>query len=673
MVFVVNMSSLFASDQVKNNLEEVHKDTLIAGIVELPPFCFYNEQNQLQGYAIDLLDSVAKRLGYPIKYVFTTVNDGLTETEKKLSTSPDIIFVSSCEQPPDSNGFSHGFVCFQTIQALMVKRWTGLDKISDLFRKRVVSYNPEWTLEQFESMGVFPKLPIIYPDSILGMNQLLFMPRIDASVADIQVQKYLLNRNQSMASSVKIIPLEFLPTSYRLRINDHSKIINFNHFQNLMFTLSRDKTMLQLQDKWFDFSRSGERMSFNRLLSISLAVLVTLLLALFFIYLGLMGESIKERRYYNLIIKILNVFPYDVNLYEIDKKGNMMKSIYNNFSIHRKIASLKGTDEKSKYTIEEFFGEFNNPESSKTNKLIEDSNIRYINKHYYKKTSFLIDSKNKELKMDIYSDVTEIIQSKMKADLAKRLKSTLLANMSHDIRTPLNTIVGFSQLLTETQSRDELVNYSKIITDSTYYLVDLIDDIVQLIQYKNNSIKLNEQDINLIEHENYFSMLVNQSLKKYGKEDQIKIVYKDYKQNISLRVDWQKYMRVAMNMITNSIKFTQKGTIQIGFFVEDNKIYFYVEDSGIGIEENRIPNIFKAYESIDSLSETKGTGLGMAICIAIMKRMGGTVGVYSKLNEGSLFWCSFIPSKLETKGREDREYLSLISVKDKIKDSYTIT
>lgn len=673
MVFVVNMSSLFASDQVvKNNIEEEYKDTLVAGLVELPPFCFYNEQNQLQGYAIDLLDTIAKRLGYPIKYVLSADDDATPITDKKWSIRPDIIFVSSCWQSPDSSAFSKGVVCFQTIQALMVKRWAGLDKISDLFRKRVVSYDPEWTLDRFQSMGVFPKLPMIHPDSILTMNQLLFTAGVDASVADIQVQKYLLNNNQSMASSVKIIALDFLPTSYRLMINDHSKKINYHQFQNLMFTLNRDKTTLQLQNKWFDFSRSGERMTFNRLLSISLGVLVALLLALFFIYLGLMGESIKRRRYYNLIMKTLNAFPYDVNLYEIDKEGKLKESIYSNFSIHKKIAKLNASDEASNYSIEEFFEEFDNPQSSKNNALLGDRNIRCINERYYKKASFLIDLKSKQLKMDIYSDVTEIIQSKMKSDLAKRLKSSLLANMSHDIRTPLNTIVGFSQLLTETQSRDELVNYSKIITDSTYYLVDLIDDIVQLSHYKNSSVKFNEQDINLIEYENYFSMLVNQSLSKFGKEDKINIVYQDYNQNITLRVDWQKYMRVAMNMISNSIKFTEKGSIEIGFFVEDGEIYFYVEDSGIGIDPNRIPIIFNAYESIDSISETKGTGLGMAICIAIMKRMGGTVGVYSKLNEGSLFWCSFKPSKLEIKNSIDKESNALRIVKDKIKNSYKV-
>ncbi|MFA6831065.1 MAG: ATP-binding protein, partial [Bacteroidaceae bacterium] len=115
-----------------------------------------------------------------------------------------------------------------------------------------------------------------------------------------------------------------------------------------------------------------------------------------------------------------------------------------------------------------------------------------------------------------------------------------------------------------------------------------------------------------------------------------------------------------------------KGSIEVGMFVEDEQLYFYVEDTGIGIAADKIPIIFNAYESMDSISQSKGTGLGMAICIAVMRLMGGTVGVYSEVGIGSLFWCSHKPPMLRAKLKEDADNISLQLIKDKIHKSYLL-
>lgn len=670
----INISFLFAYKKVKENPLKNFNDTLIIETKLLPPYVFFDENKHLQGYTTDLLDSISAKLGKPVKFVFSEKKSIMSSEETVNSTKlnhPDILFVCSCNPTYDVNKYSKGIICFQTEQALMVRRWSGIEKISNLSRKRIASLNSKWTLEQFQSMGIFPKLPLINPDSLLGMNILLLNQSIDASIADTQVQKYLLKHADYDASYLRIIPLKAMPVYYQLMVRDDSKKITIDQLQNVMSTFNRDKTIFKLKHKWFDFSPRNEIFTLNRLLSLVLAILILILLALFFIYLNFVGENMKEKQYSNLMMKILDAFPHAVNLSEIDREGKIIRSIYSNQLNKQNLEKFKSVPKKAVNTPQESSDKINDPKLTNQSEM-KDSHLKFVNDHYFKKSSFLIDQKTKNFRMDIYSDVTEIIESREKADLAKRLKSTFLANMSHDIRTPLNTIIGFSQLLTETQSREELLDYSQLIKDNTHFLVDMIDDIVRLSHYKNSTIELYEKDVDLVQYRYYLLMQFSQSLKKYGKEGQFELIFTSNYSNIYTRLDWAKYLRVIMNMVTNSIKFTDKGFIEVGLFIEEEQLYFYVEDTGTGIEEEKIPSIFNTYESIDNISKSKGTGLGMAICIAVMKCMGGKVGVYSKIDVGSLFWCSFRPTILDATAKEDADISSLKLIKEKIQKSYIV-
>lgn len=668
MVFIGScIMPLFSSNKSEGNLFKQDKDTLVVESEELPPFCYFDENNHLIGYMVELIDSIAQILDKPVKFRVIKnkeclLSHKMTKSDTRRCSDADILFLSSCNKCYDLNKYHKGIICFHSKHALMVRQWSGIEKMSDLSRKKIATYTPKCTLNRFQSMGIYPKLPLMKLDSLRNMTDLLYNKSADASIADIQVQKYILKQEKSRASFLRLIPLEVIPIYYQLMVHDDSNRVTVHELQMIISTFNRDKTILKLQHKWFDFLHENEILTLNRLLSIILAILIIILLAFFFVYLGFVSANIKENRYYNLMIKMLDVFPYAVKLSEIDRKGEQVKLIYSNHKIKQNL-NTEGIHGKINYSGEDKLLNTNDP---------HDPHLISVDGRYFKKRSLNINQTVKVYKMDIYSDVTEIIMAKEKSDLTKKLKNIFLANMSHDIRTPLNTIVGFSQLLTETQSREELLDYSQLINDNTYYLVGLIDDIVKLTHYKNGMIELYEENVDLVKYRDYLLMLTNQSLKKSGKENKINLVLRAYYSNIYIRIDWRKYLRVIMNMITNSIKFTDKGYIEAGSFIEDGLLYFYVEDTGIGIAEDKIPIIFNAYESIDSISKSKGTGLGMAICIAIIKRMGGTMGVYSKVGEGSLFWCSYRPHILETKLNEDEDYRLLDMVKEKIKKSYVI-
>ncbi|MFA6831276.1 MAG: transporter substrate-binding domain-containing protein, partial [Bacteroidaceae bacterium] len=377
----INLSFLFASDKLEEKTLISSNDTLLVEVEGLPPFIFFDDENHLQGYAVELIDSVAAKLGKPVKFILSEKKSSISIEGEVQSTNrihPDILFVNSITSTYDSNEYNQGIICFQSKQALMVRRWSGIEKISDLSRKKITSVDSRWILEQFQSMGIFPKLPMISPDKLMDMNLFLLNKTVDASVADIQVQKYLLQKNVSGTSSLRIIPLEAIPVFYQLMVRVDSKRVTRDQVQKIMSTFNREKTTLIMQRKWFDFSPQNELLTLNRLLSIVLAILIIISLALFFIYLAFLGENTKTKRYTDLMINAFDVFPHVVNLSEIDKKGALKKIIYRNHLIQQDFDELDLEQEGA--------------ENARQNRTeTKDDSLREVNGRYFKKCSFLMD------------------------------------------------------------------------------------------------------------------------------------------------------------------------------------------------------------------------------------------------------------------------------------------
>lgn len=252
----------------------------------------------------------------------------------------------------------------------------------------------------------------------------------------------------------------------------------------------------------------------------------------------------------------------------------------------------------------------------------------------------------------IASDITsqkviedDLIATREKALESDRLKSAFLANISHEIRTPMNGIIGFTGLLKEENlTFENRIQYLNIITKSGEQLLHIIDDIIDISKIESNQIKINYTDVNLNELIADLKLFYENVKKQIGK-DHIEIIgnLKTVYDNIKLYNDESRLRQIFMNLISNALKFTDRGYIKFGYnLTPENKVEFYVEDTGIGISPEMQLAIFKRFRQVDE-STTRtfgGTGLGLAISEGLIKLMHGKIWLKSLPGEGSKFYFS---------------------------------
>ncbi|GMK44062.1 histidine kinase [Paenibacillus glycanilyticus] len=223
---------------------------------------------------------------------------------------------------------------------------------------------------------------------------------------------------------------------------------------------------------------------------------------------------------------------------------------------------------------------------------------------------------------------------------SSQYKSNFLANMSHELRTPLNSILILSQLLSEnenhTLSEDE-EGYAKVIHTSGTDLLKLIDDILDLSKIEAGKVILTVDEVNLTEIPELMKLTFNPIAEKRGVAFAI-----DMAENLPAvwYTDGQRLQQILKNLLSNAFKFTEKGSVRLGFdHTDDGMLAISVTDTGIGIPKDKQKLIFEAFQQVDGKTNRiyGGTGLGLSICNEFVKLLGGSIKLDSTLGEGSCF------------------------------------
>jgi signal transduction histidine kinase len=246
--------------------------------------------------------------------------------------------------------------------------------------------------------------------------------------------------------------------------------------------------------------------------------------------------------------------------------------------------------------------------------------------------------------MDITESVkviADLEQAKNKAEESDRLKSTFLANMSHEIRTPLNTILGFSSILISEEeiSSREREEYSSIINRSSENLLQIINDILDLSKLETGQLKIFKTQINVQTVLDELNMVFMKRLVEIGKVN-IRLRMSAPHAPLFLNLDRVRFYQIFMNLLSNSIKFTEKGEIRYGISeVADDQVCFFVSDTGIGIEKGLQSTIFERFRQVNESNTRRhgGTGLGLSIVKNMVELMGGNITVDSEAGKGTTF------------------------------------
>lgn len=234
-------------------------------------------------------------------------------------------------------------------------------------------------------------------------------------------------------------------------------------------------------------------------------------------------------------------------------------------------------------------------------------------------------------------------------DVAKQAnyaKTSFLANMSHDLRTPMNAILGFSNLLLESDDETKTKEYASKINSSSKILMDIINDILDLSKIEAGKQTINISSIKIDDVLKKIEMVIKPLANKKN------ITFNIYKKNIihnDIETDSLKLVQVFTNVISNSIKYTNDGGL-VTFLIKElpsestrvGKYEFIIEDNGIGMSKNFLNDIFLPFaREKDKVKNIQGTGLGMPIAKNIIDLLGGTINVESEENKGTKFTIKF--------------------------------
>ncbi len=226
-----------------------------------------------------------------------------------------------------------------------------------------------------------------------------------------------------------------------------------------------------------------------------------------------------------------------------------------------------------------------------------------------------------------------LTEAKKKAEELNSLKSAFLANMSHEIRTPLNAIVGFSELLCGAETKEEQEEYSRIIQANSGQLLQLVNDILDLSKIEAGTMEFidNDFDLNTVMKETEESLCL-----RLDPEKPVTMHCELGLPKCTLHLDHNRLVQVVTNLVTNAIKYTDSGSITMGYALKGKMLEFYVKDTGVGIDPKHINDIFDRFVKLNAF--IKGNGLGLSICKSIVARFGGKIWAESELGKGSQFY-----------------------------------
>ncbi len=256
----------------------------------------------------------------------------------------------------------------------------------------------------------------------------------------------------------------------------------------------------------------------------------------------------------------------------------------------------------------------------------------------------------------------ELIKAKEKAEESDRLKSAFLANMSHEIRTPMNGILGFAQLLKEPDlTSEEKKQYIKQVEKSSDRMLNIITNIVIISKIESGQMEVSLSKTNLNQQIEKIYTTISPDAERKGLQFSVRATLSSSESII--QTDCEKIFTILTNLVDNALKFTDHGSIELGYEQKDKHLVFFVKDTGDGIPDDKLELIFDRFrQGSESMTRNyEGAGLGLSIAKAYVEMLGGRIWLESELGKGSVFYFSIpyhVESEKESLSKDDSSGLN---------------